>query len=141
LPEEDTIEINRTAVFAGAIVDWASSDLVGYIVIIVLLALKGTKLDDNDPLPADVLLARNIVGVVGAIAGGAVAGWLARRHGGLHGVLSSVLINSVIFCVAFVSTSFALSIGDIGFIVLNLIGAGYAGKQAEQLRDRIESNA
>ena len=137
MSEQDTIQINWTAVFAGFIVDVSFSELVGTVAIFVMLALKGVELAEGDPYPADVLLVRNIIGVVGAIIGGVAAGWLARQWGTLHGVLGSLLGLVIFVCVLPILGSLDLTIGDVGFIVLNLIGAGYGGGVGERLRARL----
>lgn len=141
MTEQDTVEINWSAVFAGFIVDLGFSELVGTVAIFVMLALKGVELAENAPYPPDVLLVRNVVGVVGAIVGGVAAGWLARRWGALHGVMGNLLGLVIFVCVLPVLGSFDLNIGEVGFIVLNLIGAGYGGGVGERWRARIEGDA
>ncbi len=138
MSERETVEINRGAVFAGFIVDWGFSQLVGYLVMLLMLALKGIELSDGDLLPADVLLVQNIVGVVGALVGGLVAGWVARQRGTLHGVLGSVLGLFVFLCTIPLLDTFEFSVGDVGFIVLNLIAAGYGGGLGQRLWERYE---
>jgi hypothetical protein len=138
LTEQETVEINRGAVFAGFIVDFGFSELVGYLVMALMLALKGIELSDGNLLPADVLLVRNVVGVGGAFIGGLVAGWIARQRGTLHGVLGSVLGLFVVLCPLFLLGELEATIGDVGFVVLNLIGAGYGGGIGQRLRERFE---
>ena len=89
MDERGGIDINWTAVLVGLGVDWGFSLPVGLIVSAALLALKGVGFDSQE-WPADVMLAGQIVGVVGAVLGGGAAGYLARRRGSLHGVLASL---------------------------------------------------
>jgi hypothetical protein len=138
MTERDISEINWTAALTGFGVDWAFSELVGLVVIMIMLALKKISLNSDDVLPDDVLLARQIVGVVGAVVGGVAAGYIARRRGSLHGVLGSVIGLFVLLCAIPVLGDLALNIGDLGFIVLNLIGAGYGGGLGERWRARRE---
>ena len=128
----DWREINWTAVFAGFGVDWAFSELVGLLVTLILLSLKGISVEAEDPLPMDVALVLQSVGVLGAIVGGSVAGYIARRRGSLHGVLGSLVGLPLSLCLY----SAALDASGLGFIVLNLIGAGYGGKLGERWRAR-----
>jgi hypothetical protein len=128
----DLREINWAAVFAGFGVDWAFSELVGLLVMTILLSLKGISVDANESVPPDVALALQSVGVIGAVVGGTVAGYLARRRGSLHGVLGSLVGLPLSLCLY----SAALDAGGLGFIVLNLIGAGYGGRLGERLRAR-----
>jgi hypothetical protein len=56
----------------------------------------------------------------------------------LHGVLAS-LIGLVLFACSFLFLSGpAFSVGDLGFVVLNLVAAGYGGALGERLRARRE---
>ena len=132
MSEQNLKEINWTAAFVGFGVDWAFSLLVGLVVMGVMLALEGINLNKEDTLPASVDLALQIVGVVGAIVGGSVAGYIAQRRGSLHGVLASLIGLPVSFCMS----DAALEVGDLGFIVLNVIGAGYGGKLGLRWRAR-----
>jgi hypothetical protein len=127
-------EIKWTAVLVGFIVDLAFSELVGLVIIMIMLALKGIDLESLETLPGDVHLASQVVGVVGAVVGGVAAGYVARYRGSVHGLLGSLMGLFVVFC-AFGPT---LTIGDVGFIVLNLIGAGYGGGMGERWRARRE---
>ena len=129
-------DIKWTAAFIGFGVDWAFSELVGLVIIAIMLALKGVSLDSDEFLPSDVILARQIVGVVGAVVGGVVAGYLAGLRGSLHGVLGSAIGLSVSLCLF----GSMLNIGDVGFIALNLIGAGYGGGIGERWRVRREAD-
>lgn len=134
MTEQDLREINLTAVLSGFIVDWMTSELVGLLIAVVMLALQGISLNADDPLPPDVVLARQLVGVGGAVVGGIVAGYIARQRGSLHGVLGSIVGLFASFCFY----GFALEVGFLGFIVLNLIGAGYGGGIGERWRARRE---
>lgn len=136
--QEDLGKIKWTAVLVGFGVDFAFSVLVGAVVLSVMLSLKGQALDSENPMPSDVALVYQFVGVVGAAVGGVVAGFLARRRGSLHGVLAS-LIGLVLFVCSFLVLSGpAFSLGDLGFVVLNLVAAGYGGALGERLRARRE---
>ena len=132
MSEQDLREINWTAIFVGFSVDWAFSLLVGLVILGVMLALEGTNFEIEDTLPLAVDIALQIVGVVGAVAGGLVAGYIAQRRGSLHGVLASLIGLPVSFCMS----DAALEVGDLGFIVLNVIGAGYGGKLGLRWRAR-----
>ena len=136
MTEQDVTDINWTAAFIGFGVDWVFSELVGYVVMMIMLVLKGIGLDSDADLPTDVLLARQIVGVVGAVLGGIVAGYLARRRGALHGVLGSVIGLFTILCTIPLLGGLGITIGDLGFVVLNLVGAGYGGGMGERWRAR-----
>jgi len=138
MTEQDVTDINWTAAFIGFGVDWVFSELVGYVVMMIMLVLKGIGLDSDADLPTDVLLVRQIVGVVGAVLGGTVAGYLARRRGALHGVLGSVIGLFTILCTIPLLGGLGLTIGDLGFVVLNLVGAGYGGGMGERWRARRE---
>jgi hypothetical protein len=133
MTERDIREINWRAVLVGFGVDWSFSLLLGLLVSVIMMALKGVSLE-AEVWPADVLLASQIVGVGGAVAGGIAAGYLARRRGGLHGLLASILGLFAGFC----WFGAALDLGDLGFIVLNLVGAGYGGGLGERWRARRE---
>jgi len=128
----DWREIKWTAVFVGFAVDWTFSELVGLLVTLILLSLKGISVEADAPLPLDVGLALQSVGVLGAVVGGTVAGYIARRRGSVHGVLGSLVGLALSLCLY----STALDTGDLGFIVLNLIGAGYGGRLGERWRAR-----
>jgi uncharacterized membrane protein YeaQ/YmgE (transglycosylase-associated protein family) len=132
--EQDNIEINWTAAFAGFFVDWTFSELGGWIVVLVMFSLKGLALDSVEELPPDVHLASQIVGVGGAVVGGTVAGYLARRQGSLHGVLGSLIGLFTSLCLFSMYGDLGLDAGYLGFIVLNLIGAGYGGGVGERWR-------
>jgi hypothetical protein len=133
-------KVNWRAALLGFGVDFAFSVLVGAVVISTMLALKGQALDGEGELPSDVALVYQIVGVAGAAVGGVVAGYLARQRGTLHGVLAS-LIGLVLFACSFLFLSGpAFSVGDLGFVVLNLVAAGYGGGLGERLRARRESD-
>ncbi len=137
--EKSPVKINWTAVFIGFGVDWGFSELVGLLVTTIMLFLRGGGIEIDEVLPPDVILARQIVGVVGAAVGGVVAGYIARRRGVLHGLLGSVVGLVLLFCsIPFLDDAGggALDIGDLGFIVLNLIGAGYGGRGGERWRTR-----
>ena len=86
-------------------------------------------------------LAFQIVGVLGAAVGGAVAGYVARRRGSLHGVLGSVIGLMVFVCGLPIFGGPQLNIGDLGFIVLNLVAAGYGGAVGERWRTRREDRS
>ena len=105
-----------------------------------MLSLQGINLESEDVLPPDVFLARQIVGVLGAVVGGVAAGFLARQRGNLHGVLGSVIGLITTFCLILLSGGAELTAGDVGFIVLNLVGAGYGGGVGERLRARHEGD-
>lgn len=134
MDEQKLIEINWTAAFIGFSVDWAFSLLVGSLVMAIMIAIKGGGLESDDALPADVSLATQSVGIVGALVGGIVAGYVARQRGSLHGILGSLIGLPVGICVF----GFSPDIGDMGFIVLNLVGAGYGGGIGERWRRRRE---
>ena len=139
--EKSPVKINWTAVFIGFGVDWGFSELVGLLVMAIMLLLKDGGIDSNEVMPPDVLLARQMVGVVGAVVGGVAAGYIARRRGVMHGVLGSVVGLIALFCaIPFLGDAggSSLDIGDLGFIVLNLIGAGYGGGGGERWRTRRE---
>ena len=131
-------EINWRAAFWGFGVDWAFSNLVGLLVVSVLLFIKGFGLESELPevLPPDVTLVSQIVGVCGAVLGGGVAGYLAQKRGSLHGVLGSVMGLFTVLCTIPMLGSPMWNVGDLGFVVLNLVGAGYGGKLGEQWRAR-----
>jgi len=133
MTERSLREINWRAVFVGFGVDWVFSLLLGLLVSVIMMALKGISLE-AEVWPADVLMASQIVGVGGAVTGGIVAGYLARRRGSLHGVLASLLGLFTSLC----WLGMALDLGDLGFIVLNLLGAGYGGGLGERWRGRRE---
>ena len=132
MSEQDLKDINWTAVFVGFSVDWAFRLLVGLVLLGAILALAGKNLETEDALPPAVDFAIQIVGVVGAVVGGSVAGYIAQRRGSLHGVLASLIGLPVSFCMY----GAALEVGDLGFIVLNVIGAGYGGKFGQRWRAR-----
>ncbi len=138
MTEQDTIEINWTAAFVGFFVDWTFSEIGSWIVIAVMFSLKGIGLDSIEKLPPDVHLVSQIVGVGGAVVGGIAAGYLARRQGTLHGVLGSVLGLFASLCMLAMYGDADLDLGFLGFIVLNLIGAGYGGGAGERWRARRE---
>ncbi len=127
-------DINWLAVFVGFGVDWTFSELVGLVVMAVMLLLRGISLTSEQPLPPDVILARQIVGVIGAVVGGTAAGYVARQRGALHGVLGSVVGLGVALCSLATMSEPDLSLGDVGFIILNLVGAGYGGGLGERWR-------
>ncbi len=131
-------EINWRAVFLGFGADWVFSNLVGLLVVSILLFIKGFGLDSELPeaFPPDVMLVSQIIGVCGALLGGGVAGYLAQKRGSLHGILGSVIGLFTVLCTAPILGSPLLNVGDLGFIVLNLIGAGYGGKLGEQWHAR-----
>jgi hypothetical protein len=134
MTQKDLVTINWTAALVGFGVDLAFSLLVGAVVVYVMLGLKGISLESDSALPTDVELAYQLVGVAGAAAGGVVAGYLARRRGGLHGVLAS-LIGLLFFACSFLFMGGPpFSLGDLGFIVLNLVAAGYGGTAGERWR-------
>jgi len=139
MTEQQVPKINWTAALMGFGVDWVFSELVGLIVMAVILALRGISLDSDATLPSDVVLARQVVGVIGAVVGGIVAGVIARRRGSLHGVLGSALGLLVVLCSVPLIDDFSLNLGDEGFIVLNLVGAGYGGGAGERWRARREA--
>jgi Na+/phosphate symporter len=124
MTEQNFTDINWTAAFIGFGVDWVFSEVVGIVVMTIMLVLKGIGLDSDDNIPADVLLARQIVGVIGALLGGVVAGYLARRRGALHGVLGSVIGLFTLLCTIPILGGLDFNVGDLGFVVLNLVGAG-----------------
>jgi len=131
-------EINWRAAFLGFGVDWVFSNLVGLLVVSILLFIKGFGLESELPeaLPPDVMLVSQIIGVCGALLGGGVAGYLAQKRGSLHGILGSAIGLFTVLCTVPILGSPLLNVGDLGFIVLNLIGAGYGGKLGEQWRAR-----
>jgi hypothetical protein len=132
MSEKDLKEINWTAVFIGFSVDWVFSLLVGLVILGAMLAVEGTNLETEGTLPPELDLAIQTVGIVGAIVGGSVAGYISLRRGTLHGVLASLIGLPVSFCMY----GAALEVGDLGFIVLNVIGAGYGGKFGQRWRAR-----
>ena len=132
MTEQDTIEINWTAAFAGFFVDWTFSQVGSWIVIFVMYSLKDIALDSVEKLPPDVLLVSQIVGIGGAVVGGIMAGYLARRQGSLHGVLGSVIGLFASLCMFSMYGDMDIDLGYLGFIVLNLIGAGYGGGAGER---------
>jgi hypothetical protein len=134
--ERNPIEINWTAALIGFGVDWTFSELVGLVVMAVMLLAKGVSLDSEGPLPSDVMLVRQFVGVLGAAVGGLVAGYIAQRKGALHGVLGSVIGLLFFLCAIPLLGDTALTVGDLGFIVLNLVAAGYGGQFGERWRAR-----
>jgi hypothetical protein len=123
MKEQGLTEINWTAVFVGFIVDWAVSLPVGLVVSVILLSWVGTSLDSQQ-WPPEVVLAGQIVGIGGAIIGGGTAGFIARQHGTLHGTLAAVFSLFASLC----WFGAELDLGDLGFVILNLVGAGYGGK-------------
>ena len=133
-------EIKWRAAFTGFGVDWAFSELIGLGVMTTMLVLKGIPLDSEEILPSDVMLARQVVGVLGAVAGGVVAGYIARQFGTLHGVLGSLMGLVVLFCSLPMLAEASFDVGDVGFIVLNLVGAGYGGGVGERWRSRREED-
>jgi len=136
MTEKEFPQVKWTAAFVGFGVDWVFSELVGLTIMAAMLALRGVALDSDQPVPSDVLLVRQLVGVAGAVVGGVAAGYLAGQRGSLHGVLGSVIGLVVVLCSIPVLGEFSLSIGDVGFIVLNLVGAGYGGGVGERWRLR-----
>lgn len=139
MTERGLDEINWRAAFVGFVVDWVFSELVGAVAIIIMLSLQGISLDSEADLPTDVVLIRQIIGIVGAVVGGITAGYLARQRGSLHGVLGSLIGLLSFSCSLLVLGGFALDVGDVGFIVLNLVGAGYGGGLGERWRARREA--
>ena len=137
---EDVNEISWSAAFAGFIADFLFSEVVGGVAIVIMLSLQGISLDSEDILPPDVLLVRQIIGVLGAVVGGVTAGFLARRRGNLHGVLGSMIGLITTFGLILLAGGAELTAGDVGFIVLNLVGAGYGGGVGERFRARHESD-
>ncbi len=131
-------EINWRAAFMGFGVDWVFSNLVGLLVVSILLFIKDFGLEGELPevLPPDVMLVSQIIGVCGAVLGGGVAGYLAQKRGVLHGILGSVIGLLTVLCTIPFLGSPMFDIGALGFVVLNLIGAGYGGKLGEQWRAR-----
>ena len=129
-------DINWFASSIGFAADLFFTQIAGFVVVSAVLSLKGISLGPDDPLPADVELIYQIVGVVGALVGGTIAGILAGRNGKLHGVLASLIGLMVLLCALPVFGNPTLSIGDGGFIILNLVGAGYGGGFGEWLRSR-----
>jgi hypothetical protein len=129
-------DINWFAASIGFAVDLFFTQFAGLIVVSVILSLKGINLGPDDVLPPDAELVYQIVGVIGALAGGGTAGFIARRKGSLHGVLASVIGLMVLLCALPLFGSPDLSLADAGFIVLNLVAAGYGGGLGERLRSR-----
>ena len=123
------LKINWTAALVGSGVDWAFSLPAGLLVSFVMLSLRGMSLE-AEVWPQDVLLASQIVGVGGALLGGGVAGYMAGQQGLLHGFLASLFSLFASFCWLGV----ALNLGDVGFIILNLVGAAYGGRAGERFR-------
>jgi hypothetical protein len=136
MPEISLSDIRWTAAFVGFGVDLVFSLFVGSVVVGAMLALKGVDLAAESPLPSDVNLAYQVVGVVGALVGGSVAGFLAGKLGSLHGVLASSIGLVVFFCTFAALNSEAPNLADLGFIVLNLVAAGYGGALGERFRVR-----
>lgn len=128
--------INWFAASIGFAVDLFFTQFAGFAVVSAVLSLKGISLGPDDALPPDVELTYQIVGVVGALVGGGTAGFVAGRKGNLHGVLASVIGLVVLLCALPLFGSPNLSLGDAGFIVLNLIAAWYGGGLGERLRSR-----
>ncbi len=138
---KDLAEIKWTAAFLGFGVDLAFSLFVGSIVVAVMLGLKGSNPENGSDVPSDVDLASQIVGVIGASVGGVVAGFLAGRRGSLHGVLASVIgLIAFLFALLFLGSP-PLNVGDLGFVVLNLVAAGYGGAMGERWRRRREADS
>lgn len=129
-------EINWFAASIGFAADLLFTQVVGLVVVSAMLAAQGVSLGPDDLLPSDAELVYQIVGVIGACVGGALAGFVAGRKGSLHGVLASVLGLVVLLCALPLFGNPTLSIGDGGFVVLNLIAAGYGGGLGERLRNR-----
>jgi hypothetical protein len=129
-------DINWFASSIGFAVDLFFTQIVGFVVVSAVLSLKGVSLGPDDLLPPDAELVYQIIGVVGALVGGAIAGFVAGRKGSLHGVLASLIGLLVLLCALPVFGSPTLSLGDAGFVVLNLIAAGYGGGLGERLRLR-----
>jgi hypothetical protein len=137
MSERELIKINWTAVLVGFGVDWSFSLLVGFAIMTAMFALKGGTPDTGDALPTDVDLAVRIAGVLGAAVGGVVAGYLARMRGSLHGVLGSIIGLLMSLC----AFGLALDLRELGFIVLNLVAAGYGGGAGERWRARREDSS
>jgi peptidoglycan/LPS O-acetylase OafA/YrhL len=129
-------DINWFASSIGFAADLFFTQVVGLVLVSAMLAVQGVSLGPDDVLPSDAELVYQIVGVIGAFVGGSLAGFVARRKGSLHGVLSSVIGLVVLLCALPLFGNPTLSIGDGGFIVLNLIAAGYGGGFGERLRTR-----
>jgi hypothetical protein len=140
MTEQDLTEINWTAAFVGFFVDWAFSEVAGWIVIAIMFALQGISFDSVETLPPDVFLATQVAGVLGAIVGGVAAGYVARRQGTVHGVLGSVIGLMTTLCMSLTLGGLEFDVGFLGFIVLNLVGAGYGGGVGERWRARRESD-
>lgn len=140
MTQQEIPEINWRAAFVGFGVDWLFSELVGLLVMAVMLQLRGISLSSEAPLPFDVLFARQVVGVVGAVVGGIAAGFVARRRGTLHGVLGSLIGLAMFACSLPLVGSLSINAGDLGFIILNLVGAGYGGGVGERWRARREQS-
>lgn len=136
--ETEVIEVNWIAVFFGFVADWAFTEFIGVLVMILGLKLQSVILLEGDPLPPDVLLAMQIVGVIGALLGGILAGWLARQRGVIHGVLVSILGLTLFVCTIFVD-GHEPTLGNLGFVILNLVAAGYGGGLGVRLRARTQS--
>ena len=131
-------KINWFAAAIGFGVDLLFTQVVGLIVVSIVLSLQGVYLTADDTLPSDLQLIYQVIGVVGALVGGMAAGYLARHHGSLHGLLGSLIGLSALLCAMPLLGSVALNIGDVGFIVLNLVAAGYGGGLGERWRHRRE---
>jgi peptidoglycan/LPS O-acetylase OafA/YrhL len=140
MTERGLTKINWFAAFTGFGVDLIVTQVVGFIVVSILLSLQGVSLTSEDVMPSDAEFAYQTVGVFGALVGGLVAGYLARRKGSLHGVLGSIIGLMVFFCSVPLLGSPELSVGDLGFIVLNLVAAGYAGGLGERWRAKREGD-
>jgi hypothetical protein len=136
MTNRNLVEINWTAAFIGFGVDLAFTELVGLFVMAVILGIRGISPETGDDIPPDVELVFRFVGVLGALVGGMAAGYLARHHGTLHGVLASLIGLMVFLCAVPLVGGAPSNIGDLGFIVLNLIGAGYGGGVGERWRER-----
>ena len=136
MPEIPLSDIKWVAAFIGFGVDLVFSLFAGSVVVGAMLALKGVDLAAESPLPSDVNLAYQVVGVVGALVGGSAAGFLAGKLGSLHGLLASSIGLVVFFCAYAALDSEGPNLADLGFIVLNLVAAGYGGALGERLSIR-----
>ena len=129
-------DISWFACSIGFASDLFFTQMVGFVVVSGVLALKGVSLGPDDPLPTDAELIYQIIGVIGALVGGGIAGFVAGRKGNLHGVVASLIGLVVLLCALPLFGNPTLSLGDGGFIVLNLVAAGYGGGLGERLRLR-----
>jgi hypothetical protein len=129
-------DINWLACSIGFVADLFFTQIIGLVAVSAMLAVQDVNLGPDDVLPPDAELLFQIIGVMGAVVGGGVAGFAAGRKGRLHGVLASAIGVVMLLCALPLFGNPTFSIGDAGFVVLNLIAAGYGGGLGERLRTR-----